>query len=291
MSQSTVSEKPGPQSDERALDTARQNIYAFLSLAASDPRSDRWVNLCQPEFHEMAIEAAALLREHPSARPESLAPGELNPEALDIQSLISFLGQGREAINEQYESIFGLLPTKECPLYETEYCPQTFSVYRSQQMADIAGFYRAFGLQPSRDVPERPDHLAIELEFMAHLIAREQRAQDSQRPEAVERAGVSRDAQRGFVGDHLAWWVPAFAFALRRASDGIEDLKQLTEPPNSFFGVLGQCLSCFMAVERAVLGISPPTELVQTRVTTEPGAGDCDSCRAEAAPVQIAFPS
>jgi TorA maturation chaperone TorD len=251
------------------IDKARQLIYRFLSLAISDPKSRRWPAIYDEQFQAAVVAAGELLRDEVMAG--ELAPGELPPRELDLARLLSFL-KPTEAMLEEYQQIFGLMISKKCPPYETEYCPQTFSVYRSQQLADVAGFYRAFGVQPSQDMPERQDHLALELEFMAWLIAKQEYAF-----QCAEKVAACVDAQKSFFRDHLAWWVPAFALALRRRADRISGADEIASPAQSFYGALAQSLASFICIERAVLAISPPTELMIPQPTADTEAG-CDEC-------------
>ena len=125
-------------------------------------------------------------------------------------------------LRAEYDRVFGLVVPKECPPYETEYHPTQETFVRSQQMADIAGFYRAFGIEPAQSSPERPDHLALELEFMAFLLTKKRLALAAVEldPEAAEQVSICDRAQRDFFRDHLAWWVPSFAAGLRRKAGG-----------------------------------------------------------------------
>ncbi|MCR4300072.1 MAG: molecular chaperone TorD family protein [Sulfuricaulis sp.] len=257
------------------LDRARVTVYQFLSLATLKPQPERSARLLDPGFQELAQAAVAAIQKDPRAFPDSLAPGEIALEALDLAPLISFLRQPKEDFREEFDRVFGLLVSRECPPYETEYCPQTFSVYRSQQLGDIAGYYRAFGLEPSHQSPERHDHIALELEFMAWLntktlYAWEQGDEDN--------ASLCRDAQVSFFRDHLAWWTTAFALALRQKADGIRDERDLTSPPKSFQGAIGAFLAAFVPAERGVLGIAPPTTLTAVNVLASVEEGDAKGC-------------
>lgn len=69
-------------------------------------------------------------------------------------------------------------------------------------LADIAGFYRAFGFQVAG---ERPDHIVPELEFMALLHVKEAYALASSDEDG---ARVCADARRKFVQEHLGVWLP-----------------------------------------------------------------------------------
>jgi TorA maturation chaperone TorD len=260
------------------LDRARCAVYQFLAVAAASPHSASWSRLLNQDFQELGQAAVAVIREDPTTCPDALAPGEVAPGALDLAPLLSFLQVSRDQLIQEYDRIFGLLISRECPPHETEYCPQTFSVYRSHQLADIAGYYRAFGLEPSGEHPERQDHIVLELEFMAWLIGKTLYA--SQHGDA-DQVRVCRDAQVSFFRDHFAWWTPAFALALRRKADGMDDMateQSLTLPPQSFQGAIGAFLAAFVPAERGILGISPPTELAAPVAGEEESQTDCGLC-------------
>ncbi len=286
MNSSTVAanETSIPIGDAGVTDRARLVIYQFLALATLKPHAESWSRILDPNYLELVQAAVDILRHDPQAQPDSLAPGELPLEALDFAPLKSFLQNplpGEDPVQEfcdEYDRVFGLLLSKECPPYETQYCPQTFSVFRSHQLGDIAGYYRAFGLEPSSKSPERHDHISLELEFMAWLniktlYAMEEGDHDNE--------SLCRDAQVSFLDEHLAWWTTAFALALRKKADGIEDERELTSPPKSFQGAIGVFLAAFIAAERGILGIDAPTNLVApTEGSDSQGCDtkDCESC-------------
>lgn len=264
----------GSVEDSWLLDHARLTVYRFLSMAASDPRSERWPHLLEPDFQELAVAAADLIRGEPLARPDVLARGELPLEAMELAPLISFTQLPREIFITDYDRVYGLLISRDCPPYETEFCPQTFSVYRSQQLADVAGYYRAFGLEPTEKNPVRQDHIMLELEFMAWLIAKTLYASKNGE---TDNALLCGEAQVSFFRDHLAWWVPAFALALRRKADGIGEERELALPPKCYLGAVSTLLAAFVPAERALLGISPPPS-APTPSSVEDDSVDCDGC-------------
>ncbi|MGQ0553152.1 MAG: TorD/DmsD family molecular chaperone [Planctomycetota bacterium] len=260
-----------------ALDEARLCLYHVLSLAASDPTSQRAGRLRDSDLVKQGEAAAAFIAAEPSAQAIALAPGELPPAFLARLDFVQDFGRSQSELVANYERVFGLVMSKECPPYESEYCRQTLSVYRSHHLADVAGCYRAFGLEVSPDRTERHDHVALELEFMAWLLAKQRHALQRGGPQAFEQARVCREAQRLFVEQHLAWWLPAFALALRRKSDQLRNLRDLHELPQSPLGTLGAALAAFIPAERAVLGVAAPTELVSPAVA-EPEPDGCAGC-------------
>lgn len=67
------------------------------------------------------------------------------------------------------------------------------------RIADVAGFYRAFGFEARG---ERPDHLSAQLEFLALVCLQEAHARLAG---LREEAQVCAEARRSFLRDHLAW--------------------------------------------------------------------------------------
>ena len=72
----------------------------------------------------------------------------------------------------------------------------------------VEAIYRQAGLDIAPGQPRVPDHLAVELQFMQHLCARE--ADALVRGAAVE-ANEWRAHRHAFLRDHLWPWLPQFA--------------------------------------------------------------------------------
>jgi TorA maturation chaperone TorD len=187
-----------------ADDLARECIYRFLAAVVGGPYSD-WDRAVNLNDQELAIDAA----------------DSLGSRCDDFRRLADDLRAPREALRAQFDRVFGLVVPRECPPYETEFYPTEDTFGRSQQMADVAGFYGAFGIEPSLSSPERPDHLALELEFMAFLLTKKRlaMADEAAGPALEERIDLCNRAARDFFRDHLAWWVPSFAAGLRRKAE------------------------------------------------------------------------
>jgi TorA maturation chaperone TorD len=98
-----------------------------------------------------------------------------------------------------------------CALRETAYGDGRRIAGRSYELADIAGFYRAFGWKLTTAHPHLPDHLAAELEFTSVLLVKEAYALAEASDEHLE---ITRDATKAFLESHLGRWIGALVGAL-----------------------------------------------------------------------------
>lgn len=244
---------------DTAADLARANLYRYLSLAPLPPADPRFALLRKPEFRAVVEEAWNWAREDPMFQPAELGPGELQP--YDVDSATLFPGDDEDAA---YLEAFGHSISKDCPPYETEYCANHDVTFRSQRLADVAGFYRAFGLDRSDNLRERVDHLSFEAEFAQILIARQLYAADQGLEEA--HAEVCQAAQRRFFAEHLGWWLPAFGVQLEARTG------------SGFYKGLARFVRAFTAAERAVLGLPCFTELPVTQPDEYEPQGSCFDC-------------
>ena len=98
-----------------------------------------------------------------------------------------------------------------CPPHETAYGDGRRFAGRTSELADIGGFYSAFGLALSETQPDLPDHVAAELEFNSLLLVKtayaDLRGMDEERE-------ISENAGRLFLETHLGRWAGAFAARL-----------------------------------------------------------------------------
>jgi TorA maturation chaperone TorD len=115
---------------------------------------------------------------------------------------IATLVESDESAASEYVRLFemGVAPT--C---ETSYTCAGNPELKTYEMADIAGFYRAFSLKQAYGTP---DDIRAELEFMALLFVKELIAVRDSDSESAE---VCRDARRKFYGEHLSRWVENLA--------------------------------------------------------------------------------
>lgn len=116
-------------------------------------------------------------------------------------------------------------------LYGVEYSAEN-EFQRARALADISGFYKAFGLEPDKD---RPDALVTELEFMHYLIYKERNAPDR------EKAILCFSAQQKFFSEHL---LPA----AKKITEAI-----IVQSKDSFYREITQEMLSFLESEEKIL--------------------------------------
>ncbi len=215
--------------EEVALDfgdqlSARASTYAVLGWAFSFPmpRVARWLKSCDAD-----------------------APSGEEPVSTALSSLLRAFGkrdsvQLREAYLKVFDPVSGPFP------YEAEYRQLHHEFSKAHVLADIMGFYRAFGVAPDS---ERPDHIAAELEFMHYVLLKEKSARSSAEP---DHAQVCTEGSEAFFRDHLGAWTEAL----------IEDLNEKVQDLDAGpYERLPRLLEAFAAAERRHYG---PATIEQT---------------------------
>jgi len=164
------------------------------------------------------------------------------------------------ALQAEHRRAFGLTGSL---CYETEVgLPHEFR--QSQEMADIAGFYRAFGFNIGGKVRERPDHLSVELEFMHILALKEAYAAQNGVAEHVE---ICVEAQRKFLQEHLGQWIGLFAESLKQST---------TDGP---YVALARFASTFVLADAGRLGVTVEQRpLAGVKLTPLAPEISCEAC-------------
>jgi TorA maturation chaperone TorD len=76
---------------------------------------------------------------------------------------------------------------------------------------------------------------------------------------------LCRDAERRFLEEHLAWWVPTFARLL-----------SLEAGPNSYYSAVAALLAALVPAERGLLDVPAPKHGALPAQPASPDA--CDRC-------------
>lgn len=204
---------------QRDAALARAVAYDFLAQALAYPADDR--------FEDLQTLAHLVLNN-----------GVWMP-LVRLSALVTQYSQ--EQLQHEYSSALTLNSSPDCPLFETAYFgadPQQ----QTQRMADVAGFYRAFGVD-STGSDTRPDDLSVELEFLGFLCRKEAYALEHSGPPRVAQV---RKAQRFFFEEHAGRWAGVAGKKLAGlASAGM------------FYGAAGSALEAWIKAEQDVLGVTP----------------------------------
>ncbi len=249
---------------DRAL--ARSVLYAAAATGLTRPTPGSLARLLSPGALD-ALEAAASC-----AAPDSGL-------AARARSLAAWTVHDVDAIERESVALFGHAVRGAVPPYETEYGDGS-PFQQPAQLADIAGFFAAFGLRVDDQVHERVDHVSAECEFMQFLCQKEAHAREVADDEMLR---DTQAAQRLFLREHLGSFAPGFGARVHR------------ERSEGFFDALQSLLVAQIELDAERLGVrlGPPSiELRSAEPDATPMAcgSDCGSASAGGACSNVSFP-
>lgn len=263
------------QKSETELLAARQIIASALASALADPRAPVAQRANGADLGVIAHAWAEIVCNSEALQADSLGLGERLPQNVTATALAHWLSLPVSRREIVHQRIFGLVMTKLCPAYETEYCAWNDTTHRSQELADIAGFYRAFGLGPSRSAPERFDHVSLEVEFVSMLLEKERWATENAEEEHLE---VCRNARSAFLRDHASWWLPTFGRLLEKRANLLSETGSTTAAELRLVAGVAQTLCAWIAAERHFANVMPTRRIVSPNITPQDATDDCGTC-------------
>jgi len=196
------------------------------------------------------------------AEVEALAQALVETGApLEVEEHLAALrSSSPQDVAAEYQTLFG--GRVAVSPYEGSY--ELDPLRQGRQLADVSGFYLAFGAEPHGPAAERPDHLGCELEFLALLEL--ERVALAERGEEGDARFVD-EIESSFLGDHAGRWLPTFFAEVRVAA-----------PEGSPFRPLAALGERLVAEELDRRELSPlPLPRRRSRAAVEHDAFECGS--------------
>lgn len=196
------------------MDIYRMYIYTFLSVAFSYPYEEALKEV-EGGLDDLSLSLKALGID------------------FDVDLLRKALKGAKERLLDlqgEWNALFSI--SLKAPANETAYELEKAG-RKASELADIEGFYKAFGLEVKASV--EPDSLVAELEFMAYLIKKKIYLKEKNDAEALS---IVSKAITSFFRDHIGRWYRIFT----------DLLKQQTE--EEYYKLLGELLRSFLEKER-----------------------------------------
>jgi TorA maturation chaperone TorD len=158
-------------------------------------------------FRALALGCAYPETGHRDALLQALNALPRNHNGFPGTALCNALKEAGDAmLAEEYTRVF--LGNGPCSLHETAYGDGRRMAGRPSELADIGGFYAAFGVELAARSPDLPDLLPTELEFYSLLLVKQAYALSRNWP---EQRSIAARAAREFMEHHLGRWSGAFA--------------------------------------------------------------------------------
>ena len=188
---------------------AREDLCRFLSACYYEPAAEFAE---EKLFDNMLIAAKRLdpdLAEHARKLGEAFTAQDIETLLVDYTRL--FLGPVQALASPYGESWLGsAAPTDDNPPLA------------------VLDLYSEGGFEIDEEFRERPDHVAVELEFLYLLIFNQHQAA---RAGKSDEADVTESLQRRFLAEHLGAWIAPFAAAMASGAQSAfyRELGALTE--------------------------------------------------------------
>jgi TorA maturation chaperone TorD len=216
---------------------ARAVLYHTLSVGFQTPTPARLQGIGVDEGFPAAATALNLMQ-------QAGDDGDDARLADAAARLIATPAPDAERAAASFVRLFGHTARGLVSTCETEYGPDN-AFNQPQQLADIAGYYLAFGLSPVAAGEARVDHIACELEFMDFLNRKQVTFLSDPSTDAADLGTMEATAraERTFLRDHLGRFGRAFASRL------------IAEDSDGYFGALGQALLALLTAECARLDV------------------------------------
>ncbi len=210
--------------EENTLMETRETLYRLLGrLYLTEVDEALLAQLKAMQFPE-DTGAAELDEGYKLLRGYLANPGDNAIEDLAVDYARMLLGAGiyeKDPVAYPYESVF----TSKKRLIMQE------------AWEDVVRIYSAHGfVKRDKNIPE--DHLGLELEFMAELIAEGRKAEAAGNKEAF---GASLAAQKSFLETHLLNWLPKFRDEMMKC------------PGTDFYKGVAKVTAGFAALDQALL--------------------------------------
>jgi len=187
-------------------------IYQFLSTCFLEP-DENTISVLKDNAYRRCVEEAS----HGYLNSYEMS-SEMNVLKSGLKEILKYLdGIGLEEMGKEYGRLFGIhLIAEDCPTCESFY--GTVDVFQlTNELADISGFYNAFGLMCSDELKERLDNLGVELEFMHFLSYKEAYALEN---DGEEKAALCLDGEKKFLKEHLGRWAGHFSSLVEKKTKG-----------------------------------------------------------------------
>jgi TorA maturation chaperone TorD len=195
-------------------------LFGALFLYPDETRLARW-----------AVAAGALAQES-----ESLAVFPFYHPWQRLLTALQGLTEGDLAnLQETYVGLFRIQRDGTLCLPYESFHRDPYGQAAGWVTAQLEREYAAAGLALAPSLQDLPDHVAVELEFMAFLCAREAQAWEE---EALPAGFQALKEQQAFLEEHLGFWFPAFARQV------------MTTDPQGLYAVAAEAAHAFIHHDR-----------------------------------------